>query len=712
MKISQILDKIDDNQLFVPAFQREYVWKREHAKRLLESLIKEYPTGTMLTWETNNPPELKGKHKYDPRQGAIKLILDGQQRITTLYMLVRGEIPPYYTAKEIKEDTRNMYVNVETLEISYYKKIPMQHDPRWVNITDIFQRKTRSRDISRALEERQGTVTREQEDTIDNNVRAVERILDRDFLELSIPIRATIKEAIDIFYIVNASGVSLTEAELALAQISGYWPQARQLFKNKLDQLTQKGFIFKLDFIVYVLLGVLYNSGSEMQKLHTEDNLEQIQAAWKLLDEYTLDYVVDILRDQAYVGHTKEISSVFALLPIIVYTFKKGRDPLSQTEIKKIVKWFYYSQIRRRYTSQSPQKLDKDNNIAANSENPFDQLLGIIQAERPLEISKEEFVGADIRNPLYSMMVWYFKSRHAPCFTKGIGLHQPMGKRYTLTCDHIFPYSLLKEYGYGHGNRLKYALAQEITNRAVLTIEDSRVEGKFTAADYLAHVQEQAPKALELQSIPTNVALWQPENFETFLAVRREMLANELNAYLNDITATESADVAIFIEDLIAEGESDELEFKSSVWWSYDDGVSKDDLEFMVLKTIAAFCNGNGGTILIGVNDEGAILGLEPDYGIVKGTKDEFELRLRSKINSIFGVDVATRYLTITFPAVNGSEICRIDVRPSEKPLFIQVKKKNAPPEDVFYVRSGNATQPFSTKEMANYIAARFRKNG
>ena len=55
MKISSILDKIDDNQLFVPAFQREYVWKRGDAKELLDSHIKQYPTGTMLTWETNLP---------------------------------------------------------------------------------------------------------------------------------------------------------------------------------------------------------------------------------------------------------------------------------------------------------------------------------------------------------------------------------------------------------------------------------------------------------------------------------------------------------------------------------------------------------------------------------------------------------------------------------------------------------------------------------
>jgi len=119
VKIRQIIDKIDENQLFVPAFQREYVWKRNDAKNLISSLIKDYPTGTMLTWETNNPPELKGNYKYEENKGAVKIILDGQQRITTLYMLMKGLIPPYYTEKEIENDVRKLYVNVESLELEY-----------------------------------------------------------------------------------------------------------------------------------------------------------------------------------------------------------------------------------------------------------------------------------------------------------------------------------------------------------------------------------------------------------------------------------------------------------------------------------------------------------------------------------------------------------------------------------------------------------------
>ena len=232
VKISLALAKIDENQLFVPAFQREYVWKRDDAKQLIDSLIKEYPTGTMLTWETNNPPELKGPHRYDKKQGAVRILLDGQQRLTTLYMLIRGDLPPYYTMPEILNDTRGLYVNLETLELEYYKRLKMESNPLWQNLTEIFQRKVRAKDIVRSLEDCGGEVPRARDDKIDDNMRSIERNLDREFPEQTIPIKASVREAIDIFYKVNASGVSLTEAELALAQISGYWPQARDTFKG------------------------------------------------------------------------------------------------------------------------------------------------------------------------------------------------------------------------------------------------------------------------------------------------------------------------------------------------------------------------------------------------------------------------------------------------------------------------------------------------
>lgn len=711
MKISTALEKIDEHQLFVPAFQREYVWKRDDAKQLVDSLIKQYPTGTMLTWETANPPELKGPHKYNEKQGAVRILLDGQQRITTLYMLVRGEIPPYYTASEILNDTRGLYVNVETLELAYYTKTKMENDARWQNITDIFQRKIRAKDIVRELEKKGETVSRERDDVMDDNTRAIENILDREFPEQTIPVRASVREAIDIFYKVNASGVSLTDAELALAQISGYWPEARDTFKKKLSELAEKGFVFKLDFIVYVLLGCLYHLGSEMKKLHDADNDEKLRAAWKLLDGQVLDYVASLMRSHAFVDHTDEINSVYALIPITVYCFEKGGAHLNDAEIRKLVKWFYYSQIRTRYVSQLPQKLDRDLRTIKESKNPFDELLAVIEEERRLEITPDEFVGRSISHPLFGLLRWYLKSRNAVCFTTGVALRQAMGKKYALENDHIFPYSKLKAQGYGQENRLKYSLAQELTNRAILTQIANRTKSAADAKVYLADVKDRFPNSLALQCVPEDPTLWEIENYEAFLQTRRTTLASHLNAFLTGITDTKPPEAAITLEELIAEGEDDELEFKSSLRWDFKELATNKKLEEVVVKTVAAFANSQGGTLLIGVSDSGEILGLEGDYLSLGGAnRDKFEMHLRNLLSSAFGAAFVSSKLKVLFPAIGEVEICQVDVQPSAKPLVLTVKDKNGVGQEKFYVRSGNSSQELSLAEMPPYLAERFQK--
>ncbi|MBK9073949.1 MAG: DUF262 domain-containing protein [Flavobacteriales bacterium] len=709
MKISTILEKIDENQLFVPAFQREYVWKRDDAKQLIDSLIKEYPTGTMLTWETANPPELKGPYKYDQKQGAVRLLLDGQQRITTLYMLINGEVPPYYTLPEIINDTRGLHVNVETLELSYYMKTRMENNPSWQNITDVFKGKVSAFDLQALYASAGRSLGMDELKKLNDNIAAITRIRDRDFPEQTIPVKANIREAIDIFYKVNASGVALTDAELALAQISGYWPQARDLFKAKLTELEKNGFVLKLDFVVYVLLGCLHHMGSDMRKLHDASNNDKLREAWDRLDKQVLDYVANLMRTNAYVDHTAEINSPYALVPIIVYCFDKNSKHLTDTEIRKMVKWFYYSQIRYRYVSQLPQKLDKDLRTVAESTNPFDALLQDIAEERELKISPSEFAGRAIQHPLFSMVRWYLKSRGAVCFTTGMSIRQNMGKKYQLELDHIFPYSKLKKLGYGMGNRVKYALAQEFTNRAILTQVANRRKSATLAEDYLAEVKQQFPKALALQCIPEDTELWKIDNYEQFLEERRKMLASQLNSFLEKITDTEETVAPVSLEDLITEGESDELEFKSTLRWDLKEGTVNKKLEEVIMKTVAAFANSQGGTLLIGVDDAGKVLGLEADYHSLGGVdRDKFELHLRNLLNQQFGTGFVTSKVSITFHEVEENEVCQVDTKQAKEPVIVSVKDKNGQSTEKFYARSGNSSQEIPLGEMSAYVKERF----
>jgi len=211
-----------------------------------------------------------------------------------------------------------------------------------------------------------------------------------------------------------------------------------------------------------------------------------------------------------------------------------------------MIKWFYYSQIRTRYISQLPQKLDRDLRIIAGNGSPFDKLLGAISEERSLKITADEFVGRSISHPLFALMRWYFKKCGAICFSTGVELRQTMGKKYQLENDHIFAYSKLARAGYGKDNRVKYSLAQEFTNRAILTQVANRTKSSAEAEGYLCSVKENFPKALALQCIPDDQGLWQLAKYEGFLEVRRNLLAKKLNSFLEGITATEADLCACF----------------------------------------------------------------------------------------------------------------------------------------------------------------------
>lgn len=721
MKISMILEKIDENQIFVPAFQREYVWKRDDAKQLIDSLIKDYPTGTMLTWETSNPPELKGPHKYGPQQGAVKLLLDGQQRVTTLYMLVRGQIPKYYTEEDIIHPVMGLFVNLETLELSYYMKTRMEGNPRWQNITEVFQRKVRGRDVVRKLEDQGVEVDREFEDRIDDNTRAIENIVSREFPEQIIPPKASIKEAIDIFYKVNASGVALTEAELALAQISGYWPEARELLKAKIAELAEQGFVFKLDFMIFALLGSLYQMGSDMRRLHGEENLqadydadgslirEDIKTVWEKLDKYVLDYVMNLLRTKAYVDHTYEINSIYALIPIIVFCYSRHGETVPEQQLWRMVKWFYYSQIRARYVSQLPQKLDFDLRIIRDSEQPFEELLAVIAEERRLKIFPEDFEGRSVSHPLFGLLKWYIKSQGATCLTTGIGLHKNMGQKYQLENDHIFPWARLKQHGYGRENRIKYAYAQELTNRAVLTAVANRKKSATSAKEYLSEIKKMSPQALKKQCIPTDESLWDIENYELFLQARRAMLADSFNQYLDGL-ATENVDhygEATLLERMRG-GEDDDLEFKSSLRWGSTDAAEIKKAQFIIMKTIAGFANSDGGTLLIGVNDDGEVVGLEKDYESLGGDKDEFELHLGQLIDREFGKIFRAGRITISFPEIEEMQFCQVDIRRAAKPLVINSVNKNGQQTEKLFLRVGNSTQELTLGEASDFMQSWF----
>jgi uncharacterized protein with ParB-like and HNH nuclease domain len=319
MKITQLLDAIKDLEVVIPEFQREYVWNLDQSKELMVSLFKDYPTGSILTWETNNPPEIKNNAVKKDKIGWIKVLLDGQQRITTLYLFIRGEIPPYYTEKDITNDPRHLYFNLQTTEFNYYQKQKMKDNPFWKSVVNCFNEKFDAFTLMQGLEIEDGQEKLKIGQIVNQNLNRLRGILDMEYFIQSVPQGVAIDEAIDIFDRVNSKGTKLTDAELVLTHIAGKWPQVRREMKKEMQEYEKVGFQFELDFLTRCMVVLLTKSAlfdkmtNEVYQNITEDDYKE---NWKKLVKI-FNYLIPILKQSAYMGGSDDLNTNNVLVPMV-----------------------------------------------------------------------------------------------------------------------------------------------------------------------------------------------------------------------------------------------------------------------------------------------------------------------------------------------------------------------------------------------------------
>ncbi len=151
---------------------------------------------------------------------------------------------------------------------------------------------------------------------------------------------------------------------------------------------------------------------------------------------------------------------------------------------------------------------------------------------------------------------------------------------------------------------------------------------------------------------------------------------------------------------LIEEGEGLFLEFKETLRYDGRKGEVSKELERVVVKTIVGFLNADGGTLMIGVNDDGKVTGLDNDYkALPKKNRDGLENHLTMLVKTMIGLSFA-KYVTVKFESVDGKDICLVTVREGHKPAYLI----NGDKKEEFFVRVGNSTQPFSMSDATDYI--------
>lgn len=166
------------------------------------------------------------------------------------------------------------------------------------------------------------------------------------------------------------------------------------------------------------------------------------------------------------------------------------------------------------------------------------------------------------------------------------------------------------------------------------------------------------------------------------------------------------------VKELLSGEENRYLEFKSSSRWDYRQEKTNPKLEDVIIKTIAAFGNTDGGILLIGVDDDKKILGLEKDFSTLKKPNaDYYEVHLRNILHKLMGVKNVSENIRIQFEKLDKQKIvCKIKVFAANEPIFFKFKNNNGQIEEKFFVRSGNSSQEIkSLADINDYINTRFK---
>lgn len=390
----EIIENIESRKIFLPLIQRKFVWEEEQMTKLLDSMMQGYPFGTFLFWKVKvNTINKEGLPIYDfikdydernktynPRASVahknedeyIYLVLDGQQRLTSLYISLCGSLrkkipkkrwdnPDAFPRKELYFNLRSKKENEEDdvyYEFAFLTKNAAAQDSEklWYRVKDIFAY-TGESEINTELLIPKGWVS---DKTITNNIIRLYEVLkkDSDISYFEIGEDKKLDDVLDIFVRVNSGGTVLSKTDLLFSTIAADWKEARDEIDEFLSNINTIGdhYNFDSDFIMRTCLYILDMPILMTVKSFDKKNIAAIRDHWDKIKDSIKDTVT--LLDELGFSSDNIISSN-AVLPIIYYRFKQGKNAFVDDSVRNdIRKYFIISQIKKVFGGHSNQTLD------------------------------------------------------------------------------------------------------------------------------------------------------------------------------------------------------------------------------------------------------------------------------------------------------------------------------------------------------------------
>jgi len=737
--VGLLLAQIEQGVIGLPDIQRPFVWNNAKVRDLFDSMYRGFPVGFLLFWQngfTDDHRVIGTDHKQKTPQ---LLIVDGQQRLTSLYAVIR-DIPVVrqnYATEQIKIAFNPLEEKFEVADVAIRRDKSFLPD-----ISVLWDRHAAlHRTVGDYLEglEASRPVSDKDRDHVWDAISRLQNLTSFSLIALELAPDVNEEQVAEVFVRINSQGTPLNQANFILTLMSVFWDEGRSDLENFCrdsrqppakgpspynhfiqpdpDQLLRVsvGLAFRRARLHHVY-SILRGKDLETEQFSQErrdqqfDLLKEAQARVLNLQHWH-DFLAAIR--QAGVRSGNMISSKNSLLYCYIF-YLLGRTEYEVDEFalrKAIARWYFMSSLTGRYTGSPESSMEFD----------LAQLRDVKGADKFVRTLKQvcdqtltedywsitlpnDLATASFRSPslfAYNAALIMLDARALYSGQKVVDLLDPtlQAPRSGLARHHLFPRGYLAKINITDSREVN-----QIANYAFVEWGDNTDISDEAPAAYVPLYESRfPPEHLERQyywhALPAN---WQALDYKDFLIQRRERMAKVIRAAYDQLCQgpRDSRELEEFdLATVVAGGENDYVEFKSTLRMNLHTKQVDRRIEDSWLKTVAGFLNSSGGKLVVGVADDGQAMGIDAD-GFPN--EDHMGLHLVNVIRERIGPE-HMMYVHPRFEDYGNKRALIVECKASTTPIY--VKDGNV---EHFYVRTGPSTSELSHSQTVAYIKQRF----
>lgn len=736
--ISSLIEDIDLGKIGLPELQRPFVWPNVNVRNLFDSLYRGYPVGFLLFWDVGADGSLKAIGTKADRPPAKMAIVDGQQRLTSLYAVIKGAVV-------IRSDFSKGPIRIAFNPLTERFDVPdatTAKDKAYIPDISVLWRKetklisfTRSflKDLTAMRE-----LSQEEEEHIEESIGRLFNLPHYQFTALTLSASVGPETIAEVFVRINGSGKKLIQSDFIMTLMSVSWDEGRAELESFAAKATQPAdnqaspynrFIkpspdqmlrvtvglslkrARLEAVYNALRGRDPKSGLESaEKRHEQFGLMQ-EGQKAALNLTNWHHFLSALTLAGYRGEKMVSSQTAIVYCYVLYLIGIGDFNIPRDEMRQTIAEFYFmSALTARYTN-SPETRFESDLASLRDLGSAEEYLAKLRELMDLALTNDYWT-INLPSQLAtsaSQSPTLFAYNAALIRLDAVALYSPFkiaalidpgvkGSKAVLERHHLFPRGYLEEIGQRDIKQIN-----QIANFAAVEWPQNIKIGKQSPAEYVPALDaalsaEQRDRMYFWHAMPP---LWWEMEYQTFLVERRIRMAKVIRSAWEDLSGNARAITVapIDVTELIAAGEGDAIEFKSTLRTNLHTGQPDDKMQLAVLKTIAGFLNAKGGTLLIGVSDSGEVLGLDGDSF---PNEDKMGLHLVNLMKDRVG-EVFLPYVHYRFEDEEGGRVLAVRCDKGPKAAFVKDGGVQR-----FFVRGGASTQELQGASIPEYCKQRF----